>query len=399
MTQVEIDRLGAAGDGIADGAYYPFTLPGELVSPGPPMKVLRAAPDRVQPVCRHFGSCGGCSVQHASDAFLETWKQDMVRRALAAHGLTADLRPVQTSPPHSRRRAVLTLRRTKKTVQMGFHSRGSDQLVDLAECHVMRPGILALRPQLERLARDGASRKGALHVSITESLTGWDVAVTGGKAPDRALRTAIAQAGRGFARLAWNGEVIVQRDPPVQVIGRAHVVPPPGSFLQATADGAQALTRTVRQALGQAAHVADLFCGIGTFTLPLAEQATVHGVEAETGMIQALDAAWRRTSGLKTVTTEVRDLFRRPLIAAELDRFDAVVLDPPRAGALAQVTALAQGRVPVIAMVSCNPVTFARDASVLVAAGYALNWVQIVDQFRWTGHVELVARFGAKTVR
>ncbi|MEM9779384.1 MAG: class I SAM-dependent RNA methyltransferase, partial [Pseudomonadota bacterium] len=180
MAGVEIQRLGAAGDGISEVGFHPFTLPGELVAPGAPPRILRPSPDRVIPPCPHFGTCGGCSVQHASDAFVTAWKEDLLRRALSAHGLDATFRPTQTSPPHSRRRAVLTVRRTKKTVQIGFHRRGSDQIVDITTCMVLSPGFLDLRPHLETLARLGASRKGALKISVTASRAGWDLHVTGG---------------------------------------------------------------------------------------------------------------------------------------------------------------------------------------------------------------------------
>ncbi|MCC5983842.1 MAG: class I SAM-dependent RNA methyltransferase, partial [Rhodobacteraceae bacterium] len=196
-----------------------------------------------------------------------------------------------------------------------------------------------------------------------------------------------------LARLAWEGEVIALAALPAQTFGRAQVVPPPGAFLQATEDGEATLLAAVRGAVGDAARVADLFAGCGTFTLPLAERAEVHAVEGDAAMLAALDAGWRRAAGLKRVRTETRDLFRRPLLADELACFDAVVIDPPRAGAAAQVAELARAQVPVIAAVSCNPVTFARDARVLVAAGYCLQTVQVVDQFRWSAHVELAARF------
>ncbi len=393
MEEIRIERLGAEGDGIARGVFYPFTLPGERIRPGAPVEVLEPSAARVTPPCPHFGVCGGCSVQHASDPFLAEWKQDLVRRALAARGLDAPFGPTHVSPPHSRRRAVLTVRRTRKTVQIGFHKRASHQVVDLTDCHVLLPGILALRPVLETLARLGASRNGALKVLVTESAAGWDLHVTEGKPLDGPLRAALAQEADAVARLAWNGEVIAQRAAPIQHIGRAAVVPPPGAFLQATAEGAATLTAAVRTAVGEAPKVADLFCGIGTFALPLAETAEVLAVEGDADMVAALDRGWRQAAGLKMMTCEVRDLFRRPLVPAELDSLDAVVFDPPRAGATAQVAQLALSRVPKVVAVSCNPVSFARDAAVLVDGGYALEGVQVVDQFRWTGHVELVAKF------
>jgi 23S rRNA (uracil1939-C5)-methyltransferase len=399
--EVIIDRLGLAGDGFAGELRVPFALPGERVA-GVAAKgvlasveVLEAAPERVVPPCRHFGTCGGCALQHASDGFLAAWKREVVLRALAARGQAAELPPVVVSPPRSRRRAVFAGRRTKKAALVGFHGRRSDQIVDLAECHLVRPELMAARPALEALVRAGASRAGALRLTVTASGAGLDVGVEGGKPLDAALRATLAGLAEEYdlARLAWDGEPVSQRRPPFQTMGRARVVPPPGAFLQATAEGAAALVAAVREAVGNAGRVADLFAGCGTFALPLAERAEMHAVEGEAAMLAALDAGWRGAAGLKRVTVEARDLFRRPLLPGELKRFEAVVLDPPRAGAESQARALAASDVARIAMVSCNPVSFARDAAILVEAGYRLDRVQVVDQFRWSGHVELAARF------
>ncbi len=379
----------------------PFALPGERVR-GPvadgvlaPVEVLEASPARVVPPCRHFGACGGCALQHASDGFLADWKREVVVRALAARGLAAEMPLVAVSPQRSRRRAVFAGRRTKKSVLVGFHGRRSDQIVGVTECHLVRPELLAARPALEALVRAGASRSGALRLTVTASGAGPDVEVAGGKPLDAELRRVLAGLVEEFdlARLAWAGEPVAVRRPPFQTMGRARVVPPPGAFLQATVEGEAALVAAVRDAVGEAGRVADLFAGCGTFALPLAERAEVHAVEGEGAMLAALDAGWRGAAGLKRVTTEARDLFRRPLLAGELKRFEVVVLDPPRAGAEAQVRALAGSGVARVAMVSCNPVSFARDAAILIEGGYRLDRVQVVDQFRWSGHVELAARF------
>ena len=396
---IRIERLGLQGDGIAaDGTRHPFTLPGEVVAPGAPPRILDPSPHRQRPPCRHFGTCGGCALQHADDAYLAAWKQEAVARALAARGLKAAFRPPAVSPPGSRRRATFAGRRTKKGAQVGFHARRSEVIVALAECPLVRPAMLALLPALEGLVRAHASRKGAVRLSVTESAAGWDLEVSGAKAPDAGARAALAgwAARAGVARLSWEGEVLATHAPPAQAMGRAQVVPPPGAFLQATAEGQAALTAAVRDAVGGAARVADLFAGCGTFALPLAEAAEVHAVEGDAAMLAALDRGWRETPGLHGLSHEVRDLSARPLEPGELARFDAVVIDPPRAGAAAQAARLARARVPVIAAVSCNPVTFARDAQTLVEGGYGLDWVQVIDQFRWSGHVELAARFSRK---
>ncbi|WP_372571513.1 class I SAM-dependent RNA methyltransferase [Ruegeria jejuensis] len=403
MSQIyHIERLGHQGDGIAEGPIYaPRTLPGERVSgllDGRNLTEIRIeepSGERVKPRCRHYRACGGCQLQHASDGFVANWKQEVVRTALAAQGIEAELRPIHTSPAASRRRATLAVRRTKKGALAGFHGRASGVITEITDCQLLDPALLRAIPVAEALALLGGSRKGALAVTLTLSDAGLDVAVKGGKPLDGPLELALAQATEhhGLARLAWEDEVIAMRDPPVQQFGNATVLPPPGAFLQATKDGELALLEAVSEAVGDAKRIADLFAGSGTFSLPLARNSEVNAVEGEREMTRALDVGWRKASGLKKLTTEVRDLFRRPLMPDELARFDAVVLDPPRAGAEAQVAEIAAARVPVLAYVSCNPVSFARDAKTLMGAGYALNWVQVVDQFRWSSHVELAASF------
>lgn len=400
MTEFTINRLGHHGDGIADGPLFaPMTLPGEVIggtADGQTIKdirILTPSDSRVAPPCRHFKACGGCQLQHGSDDFVAEWKMGIVRSALAAHGLATDLRPIHTSPAQSRRRASFAARRTKKGAMAGFYGRGSDVIIETPDCKLLDPDVMAGLPVAERLAAVGASRKGALSVAVTASNNGLDVAVQQGKPLDGPLRQVLAQICEqmALARLTWDGEVIAMRSPPAQNFGTAQVTPPPGAFLQATVEGEAALFSAVQEAVGQAGNIADLFAGAGTFTLPLAQKARVHAVEGEADMLTALDQGWRRTKGLKPVTTQARDLFRRPLLGDELAKLDAVVLDPPRAGAERQVAEIARAKVPTVAYVSCNPVTFARDAAVLVAAGYTLDWVQVVDQFRWSSHVELAA--------
>lgn len=403
MTQdYTILRLGHQGDGIADGPVYaPRTLPGEVVSGtlvGTLLNDIRVntpSDDRVKAPCRHYKACGGCQLQHASDTFVADWKVEVVRTALAAQGLEAPMRPIHTSPERSRRRATVAVRRTKKGTLAGFHGRASDTITEIPDCHLLDPALIAAIPVAEALAVLGGSRKGVLAVTLTLSEAGLDVSVKGGKPLDGPLELALAQATEqhGLARLTWDDEVIAMRQPPVQRFGKAQVVPPPGAFLQATKDGEQALTQAVLEIVGSSKRVVDLFAGSGTFSLPLAEGSEVHAVEGEAAMTRALDQAWRKAEGLKKVTTEARDLFRRPLMPDELKSFDAVVLDPPRAGAEAQVQELVQAKRPLIAYVSCNPVSFARDAKILAQAGYTLEWVQVVDQFRWSSHTELVGHF------
>ncbi|AHM03593.1 23S rRNA (Uracil-5-) -methyltransferase RumA [Roseibacterium elongatum DSM 19469] len=399
--EVLIERLGHHGDGIGAGpdgpVFVPLTLPGDQVTgevEGDRMvapKVQSPSLHRVRPPCAHFRQCGGCSLQHASDAFVAAWKAEVIATALDAHGLSAPIRPTTTSPPRSRRRATLAGTRTKKGALVGFHARRSDVIVPITDCHVLTPALMACVPVLGEITRLGASRSATLSFALTESGAGIDLAVTGGKPLDGPLRAALPQYARHFTRLTWGDEPVFLDAAPRQHFGPAAVIPPPGAFLQATQAGEAALLTAVQEATQGAAAVADLFAGCGTFALPLAQTAPVHAVEGDAALLNALGAGARHAQGLRPITTEARDLFRRPLLAEEVQRFDAVVIDPPRAGAEAQMRELAMAQVPRIAMVSCNPVTFARDAAILTAAGYVIEWVQPVDQFRWSAHVELAA--------
>jgi len=402
--KLTIDRLGHHGDGIAIGEngpiYAPGFLPGEEVE-GDLVKdtltnarIITPSPDRVKPPCPHARTCGGCLMQHAGDAYVAAWKEGIAKGALAGQGLDAPFRPMVTSPPRSRRRATLSGRKTKGGVQLGFHARASDTLVDVPNCQLLHPDLIAWFPALETLVKMGGSRTAEVQLTITRSLAGADVSVQGGKPLDAQMQMDMARLCEEtkIARLTWNNEAVTLRAAPVQRFGRALVAPPPGAFLQATAEGESALLQAVSLAIGPAKKIVDLFAGSGTFSIPLAERAEVHAVEGEAKMIAALDKGARNADGLKRLSTETRDLFRRPLEPDEFKGVDAVVIDPPRAGAEAQVAALAKARVPVIAYVSCNPATFARDAKVLIGAGYKLDWVQVVDQFRWSSHVELAAR-------
>ncbi len=394
-----IEGLTHLGMGRVDDGrtLLPRVLPGEeiTVAQDGTVRIITPSADRVAPPCRHFKTCGGCAMQHASDTFVAGWKQEIVRRALSGQGITPEFRPMHTSPAQSRRRAKLSGRRTKKGVMLGFHARASDTLVAVPDCQLLTPGLRAAFPALEALIPIACSRKGEIAFTVTDSANGPDVMIETDKALTGELRielAAFAQAYR-LARLVWNDEVIVTMMPPYQIMGTAKVVPPPGAFLQATVEGEAALLAAVTEITDGADRIVDLFSGVGTFALPLAQSAEIHAVEGEADMIAALDRAWREGKGLKRITSATRDLFRRPLEADELARFDAAVIDPPRAGAEAQIATMAESALPVIAMVSCNPVTFARDAKTLIAAGFTLNWVQVVDQFRWSAHVEVVASF------
>lgn len=386
--------MGRASDGRA---LLPRVLPGEEVDVAQDgtLRIITPSTARVAAPCRHFKSCGGCAMQHASDAFVADWKQDIVAKALSSRGLDPVFRPIVTSPARSRRRAKLSGRRTKKGAMIGFHAKASDTLVQVPECQLLSPALIASFPALEALTVLACSRKGEIDLTVTEAPLGADVLVGTEKELTPQLRVELAGLANqyGLSRLAWNDETVVMINPPAQDFGGTTVVPPPGAFLQATKHGEQTLLQAVLEITGKASRIVDLFAGSGTFTLPMAKQAEVHAVEGEKAMLDALDRGWREGHQLRRVTTEARDLFRRPLEADELRHFDAAVIDPPRAGAEAQIETLTQSDVKTIAMVSCNPVTFARDAQTLVDAGYALPWVQVVDQFRWSPHTEVVAAF------
>lgn len=400
--RVIIERVGQRGDGIAPGPLFvPLTLPGEevegtlegdrLMAP----RILTPSSARVRPPCPHYRRCGGCVVQHASDRFVADWKIGVVRTAMEARGLPAPIRRLHSSPPATRRRATLSGLRTKSGPLVGFHTRSSDTVVAIPDCRVLHPALLSALPSIEALTVLGATRKGQIRLGLLTTESGIDVSIEDAKPVDPSLWTeilAVAEA-HDLARVTWNGEVLAERRPPFIRFGSASVIPPPGAFLQATAEGEAALRASVSEAIGGATRIVDLFSGLGTFALPLAAGAEVRAVEGDAALLAALDRGWRHASGLRKVATETRDLFRRPLEPIELARFDAAVIDPPRAGAEAQAGRLAAGGPARIAMVSCNPVTFARDAQILAKGGYSLEWIDVIDQFRWSSHVELAAAF------
>ncbi len=346
-------------------------------------------------LCRHFGICGGCLTQDVPHTEYLAAKRDAVVSALARHGLGAEVRDVISVAPHTRRRAALKAAKTPGATVIGFHARKSHDIVDMQECRLLTPALMEavprLRAMMAAMLRDG--EKAELYV--TETGTGLDVALGWKRAMSPALTGTLAKwaSDLGLARITMDADTVVQLAEPALSFGAATVNPPPRAFLQPTREGEAALQEIVVGLLGGAKRIADLFAGCGTFALPLAARARVHAVDLDRAMLGALDAAARHTPKLKPVTTEARDLFKLPLTAPELARFDAVLLDPPRAGALAQLRQLAACAVRRIAYVSCNPESFARDAAVLAATGYRLGAVTPVDQFLWSSHTELVAGF------
>lgn len=394
VSEVEVVRVAARGDGVtSDGRHFPLTAPGDWVDAD---GAIRFGPHHQTPPCRHFPSCGGCQLQHLDDTAWSRFLAERVGTALAAQGLEAEIRTPLLSPPRTRRRATLHAERRGKQVRIGFTEAGSHKLIDLAECHVLAPELFALLVPLRRLFATLLPDARRVNVHLALSDQGRDVLVEGIDAEGLAAAEAIttfAEAER-LARFAIDeGFGPTARWEPVPVtitLGGVAVPLPSGSFLQATPEGEAALVAAVRESVGDARTVADLFAGLGTFTFAL-DKARVYAGEAARDAILSLKAAAGATG--RQVFGDHRDLFRRPVTTAELDRFDAVVLDPPRAGAREQVGELAGSKTPIIAYVSCNPSTFARDAEILCKGGYRLDWVQPVGQFRWSTHVELAAKF------
>ncbi|MDX2210214.1 MAG: class I SAM-dependent RNA methyltransferase [Sphingopyxis sp.] len=397
MTSGEaIVRIAARGEGVtATGRHIAGGVPGDTLAPD---GTIIAGPNRAMPPCRHFGSCGGCQLQHVGDGALAAYARDRVVGALAAQNVAAgSVRTAMLSPPASRRRAALTAMATGKRAVIGFNAAGSNQIADMQQCPLLDPALFTLIKPLRALVGTHGKQRRAIKVLLQRLDQGVEVVIDG--MADNGLGTAMAlQDFAGTHQLArlvvdqGDGPQIVWEPEPATVrFGNFAVVPPPHAFLQATAAGEQALIAAVAEAVGDASALADLFAGIGTFALSLHQGRRVYAAEAARDAVLALKGAADRVQA--RVVTEHRDLFRRPLVPAELDKFDAVVLDPPRAGAEEQVGQLANSKVPRVAYVSCNPASFARDAKLLTGGGYRLDWVQPVGQFRWSTHVELAGCF------
>jgi 23S rRNA (uracil1939-C5)-methyltransferase len=408
MTQrLTISRLGHRGDGIADTldgpVFVPYTLPGEMVEvepvPGQPerrqlLRVESASPERIAPVCPHFGICGGCQTQHWDFARYRDWKRGLVVEALRQAGLDASVGELIDAHGEGRRRATFHARHSPHGVlEVGFAAFRAHQIVGIDRCPVLAPPLEGALPAAWAIAETIGPAK-PLDIQVTATDAGLDVDVRG-SGPLGARHTAtlarLAESHR-LARLTRHGELIVQRVAPTVRMGGATVPLPPGAFLQATAEGEAVLARLVSEHVGKARAVADLFCGVGPFALRLAERTRVTAADADAGAIAALRQA-AKAPGLKPIAAEERDLFRRPLAPDELKSFDAVLFDPPRQGAEAQARQLAASRVPLIVAVSCSAATFARDARILVDGGYRLTSVTPVDQFRYSAHVEIVGQF------
>jgi 23S rRNA (uracil1939-C5)-methyltransferase len=409
VERLVIARIGRRGDGIAETPagplFVPYTLPGETAEvdqwPGHAdrrhlIAIDVASPDRIAPVCPHFGTCGGCALQHWATTRYRDWKRALVREALAQAGLDVLVDELVDAHGDGRRRAVFHARRgTRDVLEVGFAALRAHHVVAIDRCPILAPGLKGSIEATWAIAETLSGFHKPLDIQVTATDEGLDMDVRGsGPLPAaRAGELAKVAERHRLARLTRHGELIAQRTAPTVTMGRARVALPAGAFLQATAAGEAALAKLVAAHCGSADKIADLFAGVGPFALRLAERARVTAADSDTDAVAALKRAAASTQGLKPVEAQLRDLFRRPFVPAELKLFDAVVFDPPRQGAQAQARELATSTVPTLVAVSCNPATFARDARILVDGGYRVLQVTPVDQFLYSAHVELVARF------
>lgn len=387
---VTVEHMNWRGEGVGDGQTFRNVLPGETVDPATG-QVIQSSPERIAPFCKYYVKCGGCQLQHWQPAPYRDWKKNLVAAALQKRGLDFPIGEIIDAHGAGRRRVSLHVRRKDGTVVAGFMAARSHDLIDIGQCPILVPALQSA----PEMARKLGAKLGDCDVSFTAADNGLDVAIKAERkiADEQMPRLAGLVADLNLARLNINGNLVAMRAVPVVAIGKAVVQLPPGSFLQATKLGEETLANLVLAALGKSKCVADLFCGIGPFGLRIAEQAKVTAIDSDKPAIAALVQAVRLTSGIKPLKAEVRDLMREPLVANELKDFDAVVFDPPRAGAESQARQLAKSAVKTVVAVSCDPSTFARDAEILTGGGYRLKSLTAVDQFKWTSHVEIVSAF------
>ncbi|HLK81175.1 MAG TPA: RNA methyltransferase [Xanthobacteraceae bacterium] len=408
VERLTIKTIGSRGDGVAlsdaGAIYVPYALPGETVEVDPwpghadrrnLRRVETASPARIKPICPHFGVCGGCALQHWDAAPYRAWKRELVAAHLDHAGVAASVAALIDAHGEGRRRAVFHARRaTHDILEVGFAALHAHRIIPIDRCPILAPGLTGAVDAAWAIAEALKPIAKPLDIQVTASDAGIDVDVRGSGplAPPLVLALARVAETHKLARITRHGELVTQRAVPTVRIGRAAVELPPGAFLQATALGEETLARLVLEHVGGAKAVADLFAGVGPFALRLAERARVLAADSDADAIRALRRAGAATSGLKPIAAVDRDLFRRPFVAQELAGINAVVFDPPRQGAEAQARELARSRVPLVVAVSCNPATFARDAKILIEGGYRLGEATPVDQFRYSAHVEVVAR-------
>jgi len=407
--RLAIDHVGHRGDGVAfeGGAtiFVPYTLDGETVEADPVAghpdrrhltRIEHASPQRIVPFCQYFGVCGGCAIQHWQIDAYRAWKRRIVVDTLEHAGIDCPVDELIDAHGAGRRRITVHARRgSDGELRVGFAAANSHEIVAIDNCPILDPGLHGALDAARALAEVLKPASKPLDIQATATSNGLDIDVRGSGPLPTAMIAALSRLAEQhrLARLTRHGELVLMRTPPTIAIGVAQVTLPPGSFLQATVAGEEALAALVSGHCKRAKHVADLFCGVGPFALRLAAKSRVTAFDSDAGAVTALQKAATSTSGLKPVKAEARDLFRRPLVPQELRDYDTIVFDPPRQGAQAQVQQLAASKIPVVVAVSCNVATFARDSKILIDGGYTIEGVTPVDQFRHTPHVELVARF------
>ena len=396
----DITVLGHQGDGIGNApagrAYVPFALAGErwARAGGAFRLVSEPSSDRRTPPCPHFGVCGGCVAQHMSGELYLKWKRQILVDAFQHADINAIVEPLAPILPGTRRRLVMTAMWLPSGVALGFHERGSDRLVTITDCIIADPIIVEALPVLRQLAARLLPRREQVRVIVTKTDSGIDVGFEGAKqeigAADRSALASLL-ANTRILRVSVDGDPIIARSEPYLTVGAAKVLPPPGVFLQAAALAEAIMIERVVAAVGKAKRVCDLFSGLGTFALPLSRTATILAIDNDAKALAALNTAARNTQGLKPIETRQRDLMREPLSRKELEDVDAVVFDPPRAGAEAQAQSLAKSKVGTVVAVSCNPATLARDVAILLDGGYELQTLLPIDQFLYSNHLEAIA--------
>jgi 23S rRNA (uracil1939-C5)-methyltransferase len=409
VERLTIDHVGHRGDGVGfaggESLFVPYTLAQETVEVEPVAdhpdrrslsRIEHASPERIAPFCQYFGACGGCAIQHWQPEAYRAWKRRIVIETLEHAGIDCEVAALVDAHGAGRRRITVHARRGGDgELRTGFAAASSHAIVAISDCPILDPGLRGALDAARALAEALKPTAKPLDIQVTSASNGLDVDVRGSGPLTTALIASLSDLAQqhGLARLTRHGELVLMRTPPTIEIGAARVILPPGSFLQATLAGEEALAALVAAHCKRAKHIADLFCGVGPFALRLAAKARVSAFDSDAGAVSALSKAATSASGLKPIKAEARDLFRRPLMPQELRDYDTVVFDPPRQGAQAQVKQLAASKIPVVIAVSCNVATFARDARVLIDGGYKIEGVTPVDQFRHTPHVELVARF------
>jgi 23S rRNA (uracil1939-C5)-methyltransferase len=409
VERLTIDHVGHRGDGVGfasgESLFVPYTLAQETVEVEPVAdhpdrrslsRIEHASPERIAPFCQYFGACGGCAIQHWQPEAYRAWKRRIVIETLEHAGIDCEVAALVDAHGAGRRRITVHARRGGDgELRTGFAAANSHAIVAISDCPILDPGLGGALDAARALAEALKPTAKPLDIQVTSASNGLDVDVRGSGPLTTALIATLSDLAQqhGLARLTRHGELVLMRTPPTIEIGAARVILPPGSFLQATLAGEEALAALVAGHCKRAKHIADLFCGVGPFALRLAAKARVSAFDSDAGAVSALQKAATSASGLKPIKAEARDLFRRPLMPQELRDYDTVVFDPPRQGAQAQVKQLAASKIPVVIAVSCNVATFARDARVLIDGGYKIEGVTPVDQFRHTPHVELVARF------